>query len=80
MRWFENEFLDTPVQEFGDVKFVRGGAGDFMNPAELSEAACRICRERRERFRAAFTKLSLDGKALGVLANPASSSDNSLDS
>ena len=37
MRWFENEFLDAPVQEFGDVEFVCGGAGDFVNPAELSE-------------------------------------------
>ena len=35
--WFENEFLDAPIQEFGDVEFVRGGAGDLVNPAELAE-------------------------------------------
>ena len=49
MRWFENEFLDTPVQEFGDVKFVRGGAGDFMNPAELSELLAGLA-ENAENF------------------------------
>src|SRR5437016_1614179 len=35
--WFENEFLDAPVQELGDVEFVRGGTGDFVNPAELAD-------------------------------------------
>jgi len=25
MSWFENQFLDAPVQNFGDVKFVFGG-------------------------------------------------------
>src|SRR5712664_4131250 len=37
MSWFENPFLDAPVQNFGDVEFVFGGAGDFVNPAKLSE-------------------------------------------
>src|SRR5712664_3607128 len=37
MSWFENQFLDAPVQNFGDVEFVFGGAGDFVNPAKLSE-------------------------------------------
>src|SRR6266851_4488289 len=37
MSWFENEFLDAPVQDFGDVELVFGGAGDFVNPAELAE-------------------------------------------
>src|SRR5258708_37330602 len=37
MSWFENEFLDAPVQNFGDVERVFGGAGDFVNPAELAE-------------------------------------------
>jgi len=35
--WFENEFLDAPVQNFGDIEFVFGGAGDFVNPPELAE-------------------------------------------
>ena len=35
--WFEDEFLDAPIQKFGDVELVRGGAGDFVNPAELAE-------------------------------------------
>jgi len=35
--WFENEFLDAPVQNFGDIEFAFGGAGDFVNPAELAE-------------------------------------------
>ena len=34
---FENEFLDAPIQEFGHVEFVRGGAGNFVNPTELTE-------------------------------------------
>src|SRR5256886_7755417 len=33
----EDEFLDAPVQNFGDVEVVFGGAGDFVNPAELAE-------------------------------------------
>ncbi len=33
----EDEFLDAPVQKFGDVEFVRGRAGDLVNPAELAE-------------------------------------------
>ena len=34
--WFENEFLDAPVQEFGDVQLVRGGTSNFVNPSELA--------------------------------------------
>src|SRR3989442_8280175 len=37
MAWFEDEFLDAPIQEFGDVELVCGGAGDFVNPAELAK-------------------------------------------
>src|SRR6266852_4962895 len=35
--WFENYFLDATVQNFGDIEFVFGGAGDFVSPAELSD-------------------------------------------
>src|ERR1700737_4755608 len=35
--WFKDEFLDAPVQNFSDVEFAFGGAGDFVNPAELAE-------------------------------------------
>ena len=35
--WSKDEFLDAPVQNFGDVELVFGGAGDFVNPAELAE-------------------------------------------
>ena len=37
MRWFQNEFLNTPVQELRDVEFVGRGTGDFVNPSELAE-------------------------------------------
>ena len=51
---FDDEFLDAPVQEFGDIELVCGGAGDFVNPAELSgllagfaqEIGRASCRER----------------------------------
>jgi hypothetical protein len=33
----EDEFLDAPVEEFGDVEGVFGGAGDLVDPAELLE-------------------------------------------
>jgi hypothetical protein len=31
----ENQLLHSPVQQFGDVEFVFGRAGDLVNPAEL---------------------------------------------
>jgi hypothetical protein len=35
MSWFEDEFLDAPIQKFRDVKFIRGRTSDFVNPSEL---------------------------------------------
>src|SRR5258705_12318261 len=37
VNWLEDKFLDAPVEEFGDVEFVFGGASDGVNPAELAE-------------------------------------------
>src|SRR5258708_16382826 len=37
MRWMEREFLDGADENFGDVELVFGGAGDFVNPAEVAE-------------------------------------------
>src|SRR5260370_17012747 len=34
---FKNEFLDAPIQKFGDVEFVRGGTSHFVDPAELAK-------------------------------------------
>ena len=35
--WVQDEFLDAPVEEFGDVEDVLRGAGDLVDPAELLE-------------------------------------------
>ena len=35
--WVQDEFLDAPIQELGDVEDVFGGAGDLVDPAELLE-------------------------------------------
>jgi len=51
VNWLEDKFLDAPVEEFGDVEFVFGGASDGVDPAEIGRVACRICRKRRELFR-----------------------------
>ena len=48
MSWFENEFLDAPVEEFGDVKLVFGGAGDFVNPAELAGLLARLAEDAED--------------------------------
>ena len=29
--------MDAPVEEFGDVEFVFGGAGDGVDPSELAK-------------------------------------------
>lgn len=34
--WLEGEFWNAPVEDFGDVEFGFGGAGHFVNPAELA--------------------------------------------
>src|SRR5882762_8168122 len=34
--WLERQFLDAPVQNFSDIKFVFRGAGDGVDPAELA--------------------------------------------
>jgi hypothetical protein len=33
----EYQFLDAPVEDFGNVEFVFGGAGHFVDPVELAE-------------------------------------------
>ena len=35
--WVQDEFLDAPVEEFGDVEDVLRGAGDLVDPTELLE-------------------------------------------
>ncbi len=44
MCWFEDEFLDAPVQQFRDVEFVFGWAGDSVNPAELLQLLARLAK------------------------------------
>jgi len=35
----QQQLLYAPVQDFGDVDFVLGRAGDFMDPSELFRLA-----------------------------------------
>src|SRR5712692_249200 len=39
---FENQFLDAPVQDFGDIELIFGRASHFVNPAELTELLARF--------------------------------------
>src|SRR6266403_1064157 len=49
VNWLEDKFLDAPVEEFGDVEFVFGGASDGVNPAELAELLAGLA-ENAENF------------------------------
>src|SRR5713226_8984895 len=62
---FENEFLDAPVQDFGDVELVLGGAGDFVNPAELSELLAGFS-EGAENFSVEREFVNAAGKTVGA--------------
>jgi hypothetical protein len=37
MTRFEDQLLNPPIQEFGDVDFGFRGASDFVDPAKLLE-------------------------------------------
>src|ERR1700720_3510075 len=66
MSRFENEFLDAPVQNFGDVEFVFGGAGDFVDPAELSELLAGFA-EDAENFSVEREFVDSAGEAVGTV-------------
>ena len=66
MSWFENEFLDAPVQDFCNVKFVFGGAGDFVDPAELSELLAGFA-EHAENFSVEREFVDAAREAVGVV-------------
>src|SRR5260221_4581363 len=66
MSWFENEFLDAPVQDFSNVQFVFGGAGDFVDPAELAELLAGFD-EVAEKFSIEREFVDAGGKAIGTV-------------
>src|SRR5882724_8333273 len=66
--WFEDEFLDAPIQKFGDVEFVRGGAGDFVNPTELSELLAGFA-EDPQYFSIEREFVNTAGKSVGDIEN-----------
>src|SRR2546422_4816398 len=68
MGWLENEFLDAPVQEFGDVEFVCGGAGDFVNPAELTKLLAGFA-EDAEEFPVEREFVDAAGESVGGVEN-----------
>src|ERR1700674_4353795 len=64
--WFENEFLDAPVQDFCYVEFVFGGAGDLVDPAELSELLAGFA-EDAENFSVEAEFIDAAWKAVGAV-------------
>src|SRR2546425_4760381 len=68
MAWFEDEFLDAPIQEFGDVELVCGGAGDFVNPAELAKLLAGFA-EGAEEFPVEREFVDAAGESVGGVEN-----------
>src|SRR3989442_10764384 len=68
MAWFEDEFLDAPIQEFGDVELVCGGAGDFVNPAELAKLLAGFA-EGAEEFPVEREFVDSAGESVGGVEN-----------
>src|SRR5258706_14988613 len=68
MSWFENEFLDAPVQDFCNVQVVFGGAGDFVDPAELFEVLAGFA-EDAENFSIAREVGHACGKVVGTVGD-----------
>src|SRR2546427_1892133 len=68
MAWFEDEFLDAPIQEFGDVELVCGGAGDFVNPAELAKLLAGFA-EGAEEFPVEREFVDTAGESVGGVEN-----------
>src|SRR2546422_2837100 len=68
MAWFEDEFLDAPIQEFGDVELVCGGAGDFVNPAELAKLHAGFA-EGAEEFPVEREFVDAAGESVGGVEN-----------
>ena len=63
MSWLERQLLDAPVQDFSDVKFVLGRAGDFVDPAEVTGLLAGLT-EPAEKF--AFEAEFVDAAGEGV--------------
>jgi hypothetical protein len=64
VRWFEDQFLDAPVQELGDVEFVFGGAGDGVDPSELARLLARLA-EDAENFSVEGEFVDAAGESVG---------------
>ena len=56
--------MDAPVQEFGNVEFVFGGAGDGVNPAELAKLLARLA-EDAENFSVEAEFVDAAGESIG---------------
>ena len=66
MGGLEDQFLDAPVQDFGDVQLIFGGAGDFVDPAELSELLAGFA-EDAENFSVEREFVDSAGEAVGTV-------------
>src|ERR1700687_5759513 len=64
--WFEDKFLYAPVQDFCNVKFVFGGAADFVDPAELSELLAGFA-EDAENFSVEIEFIDAAGETVGTV-------------
>src|ERR1700741_4495850 len=66
MARFEDEFLNAPIQKFGDVKLVWEGASDFVNPAELAGLLAGFA-EDAENFSIEGEFIDASGETVGVI-------------
>src|ERR1700693_3013689 len=58
------QFLHTPVEQFGDIQLVFGGAGNFVNPAELAELFAGFA-EHAKNFSVEAEFVDATGKSIG---------------
>src|SRR5260370_32063454 len=65
---FKNEFLDAPIQKFGDVEFVRGGTSHFVDPAELAKLFAGFA-EHTENFSVEAEFVDAAGESVGGAEN-----------
>jgi hypothetical protein len=64
----EREFLNAPVENFGDVEFVFAGAGDGVDPAELAGLLAGFA-EHTEKFPVERKFVDAAGEGVGSVEN-----------
>jgi len=62
----EYQFLDAPVEDFGNVEFVFGGAGHFVDPVELAELLAGFA-EDTENFSVEGEFVNAAGETVGTV-------------